>query len=132
VLGETHGERIRTLVVAVVDATVAAEAGGERRGVRMTEPVLLALDALRDFLYMRVYEEPKVRDEFHKAQAILGELWTWYHQHADEFRARWWPRGVSEEEGLDRAVCDFISGMTDRYALRAFEEVRMPRRWSVY
>ncbi len=128
VLGDSHSARIRTLVWA----TVRASRFDERRAIAMDAEVLGALDALRDFLYARVYEDNRVRDEFEKAQAILGELWTWYHDHADEFRSNWWPKGARESEGLDRAVCDFISGMTDRYALRAFEELRLPRRWDVY
>src|SRR5207245_1509288 len=78
---------------------------------------LAALVALRAFLYDRVYENPLIRDEFEKAQRILGELWAHYHGHADEFRAKSWPKGTREEEGLDRAVGDFLSGRTDRYAV---------------
>ncbi len=127
-LGATHSQRIRALVQAVCDASHLPE----QRAIRMDPEVLEALEELRDFLYTRVYEEPRVKEEFRKAQAILGELWTWYHDHSDEFRASWWPKGTREDEGLDRAVCDFISGMTDRYALRTFEELRLPRRWSTY
>jgi dGTPase len=127
-LGETHSQRITTLIEGVVRASRL----DERRAIRMDDDVLGALVALRDFLYQRVYEDNRVRDEFEKAQSILGELWMWYHDHADEFRTTWWPKGTREEEGLDRAVCDFVSGMTDRYAIRAFEELRLPRRWPVY
>jgi dGTPase len=128
VLGEHHSDRIRTLVLAVVNGTNL----DEKRRIGMHGEVLGALDALREFLYQRVYDEPKVHDEFEKAQAILGDLWAWYHAHPDEFREKWWPKGTRADEGLDRAVCDFISGMTDRYALRAFEELRLPRRWHIY
>jgi dGTPase len=146
-LGETHGARLRTLTLAVIAASPrGVPAGGEGRRdagpemregrggarIRMEEEVLGALVALRDFLYQRVYEAPLVRDEFEKAQRILEELWAYFHQHPDEFRARYWLRGTREEEGLDRAVTDFIAGMTDRYALRLYEELRLPRRWSIY
>ena len=132
-LGETHSARIRTLVLAVVEATQPLlDPGAARPALRMTPEVLEALDALREFLYERVYEDPRVRDEFDKAKRILGELWASYRAREGEFRERWWPKGTRDDEGLDRAVCDFISGMTDRYALRAFEELRLPRRWSIY
>ncbi|HEX2572651.1 MAG TPA: deoxyguanosinetriphosphate triphosphohydrolase [Polyangia bacterium] len=152
-LGETHGERLRTLILAVIAASpggLPAESGasqgdegrrgpgpevgeaGARPRIRMQEEVLAALVALRDFLYQRVYEARVVREEFEKAQRILEELWGHFHQHPDEFRARYWLRGTREEEGLDRAVTDFIAGMTDRYALRLYEELRLPRRWSIY
>jgi dGTPase len=128
VVGDTHSQRIRNLVLAVVRASKL----DEKRAIRMDGEVLDALDALRDFLYQRVYEDRRVRDEFDKARDILGDLWSWYHQHADEFHSRFWPKGTRADEGLDRAVCDFISGMTDRYALRAFAELRLPRRCSIY
>jgi dGTPase len=127
-LGETHSARIRRLVLAVVEGSRLDEV----RAIRMNEEVLAALAHLRQFLYERVYENPIIHDEFEKAKRILSELWEHYHRHADEFREKCWPRGAREEEGLDRAVCDFISGMTDRYALRSFEEARLPQRWSIY
>jgi dGTPase len=128
VLGEGHGTRLRCMVLAVVEASAL----DEDLVIRMDREVLEALAALRDFLYDRVYENPVIHDEFEKAQRILGELWEHYHVRADEFRERRWPKGTRVEEGLDRAVSDFLSGMTDRYALRCFEEIRLPRRWSTF
>ena len=128
VLGRGHSARLRRLVLAVVEATNP----DDKKAVRMDEEVLAALTALRDFLYEWVYEKPLIKGEFEKAQRILTELWEHFHAHGDEFRARWWPRGTREDEGLDRAVADFLSGMTDRYALRAYEELRLPRRWSIF
>ena len=104
----------------------------EKRQIRMSEEVLGALIALRDFLYDRVYERPEIRREFERAQRIIGELWGYFHTHPDEFRARHWPKGIPESDGLSRAVGDFITGMTDRYALRAYEEYFLPHRWQVY
>jgi dGTPase len=127
-LGESHPARLRRLVLAVVEASRL----DEKRLIRMEPEVLAALAALRDFLYERVYENPVIHDEFEKAQRILNELWEHYHVHADEFRANCWLRGTRDDEGLDRAVCDFLSGMTDRYALRVYEETRLPRRWHIF
>ena len=90
-----------------------------------------AMLALRDFLYETVYERPEIRGEFEKAQRIISELWAYFHAHADEFRAKHWPTGVPESDGLSRAVADFITGMTDRYALRGYEEYFLPKRWTV-
>jgi dGTPase len=127
VLGETHGARLRRLILAIVDGSA-----GERRRISMDEEVLSALVALREFLYKKVYETPVVRAEFVKAQRILEELWQHFHDNEGEFREKWWPRGTRDDEGLDRAVTDFLAGMTDRYAVRMFEELRLPKRWSIY
>ena len=98
----------------------------------MSDRVLQGLYALRDFLYERVYESKGIREEFSKAQRILEELWNHFHEHADEFREHHWPRGTRSDESLDRAIGDFLCGMTDRYAMRTYQEVRLPRPWTVY
>jgi len=128
VLGETHSERITTMVADIV----AASDLSERRQIGMSERGLSALVALRDFLYARVYENRVIFDEFEKAQRILTELWSHFTKQEEEFRSRFWPKGVPKEEPLARAVGDFISGMTDRYAVRIYEEIYMPRPWMVY
>ena len=98
----------------------------------MSETCLGALIALRDFLYARVYENRVILGEFEKAQRILGELFSYFNAHEEEFRARFWPRGIPQEERLERAVADFLSGMTDRYAMRTYEEIYLPRPWMIY
>ena len=100
--------------------------------IRMADGPLQALYALRDFLYEKVYETRSVRDEFAKAQRVIEELWKHFHDHADEFREKHWPKGTRQEEGLDRAIADFLCGMTDRYAMRLYQELRLPRPWTVY
>jgi dGTPase len=127
VLGATHSDRIQRMVLDVVRAS-NLEA---RRQIRMSEEVLGALIRLRDFLYEKVYERPEIRQEFERAQRILSELWAYFHAHADEFRDRHWPKGLPGSEDLSRAIADFITGMTDRYAMRMFEEHFLPRRWMV-
>jgi dGTPase len=127
-LGETHGERIDTLVRALVEESRL----DEKKMIRMADAPLQALYTLRDFLYDRVYESSTVRAEFEKAGRILEELWTWFLAHPDEFRQKHWPKGTRQEEGLERAVADFLCGMTDRYAMRLFQELRLPRPWTVY
>jgi dGTPase len=128
VLGRSHGERIARMVKDMV----ASSRLEEKRQIRMGEEVLGALIALRDFLYERVYERPEIRREFERAQRIISELWEYFHAHADEFHARHWPKGLPDEEAPSRAIGDFITGMTDRYALRIYEEYFLPRPWMVF
>jgi dGTPase len=126
-LGASHSERITRLVLDVITASRLEE----KRQIRMTEEVLSALIALRDFLYETVYEREEIRHEFERAQRVLADLWEYFNSHADEFRSKHWPKGLPEDEPLSRAVADFITGMTDRYALRTYEEYFLPRRWMV-
>ncbi len=127
-LGARHSDRIRSMIVDLVENSRFEE----RRMIRMSDRALEGLYALRDWLYEKVYESKGIREEFGKAQRILEELWSYFHEHADEFHARHWPKGTREDEGLDRAVGDFLCGMTDRYAMRLYQELRLPRPWTVY
>jgi dGTPase len=127
-LGATHGARIHTLVSDIVESSKLEE----KRMIRMSEARLQALYQLRDFLYERVYESKGVREEFAKAQRILEELWNHFHEHADEFKERHWLKATPAEDGLDRAIGDFLCGMTDRYAMRLYQEKVLPKPWTVY
>jgi len=127
-LGRNHSTRIETMIRDLVRESRF----DEKRMIRMSDPVLQALYALRDFLYERVYESKGIKEEFGKAQRILEELWQHFHDHEELFRAQHWPRGTRSDEPLDRAIGDFLCGMTDRYAMRLYQELRLPRPWTVY
>jgi len=122
-LGRTASQRINTMVTDVVMRTLE----GGLTEVRMSEPVLAATLGLRDFLFTAVYENPEATAEFEKAAGILGGIW-------EKLRARPEPyldRATIEADGLDVATRDFIAGMTDRYAVALFQELFVPKSWSV-
>ena len=127
-MGTSHKQRLESLITDLVESSRFED----KRMIRMSDEMLEALYAMRDFLYARVYESKEIAREFEKAQRILEELWRYFHEHSDEFQARFWPRAVPESEGLDRAVGDFLCGMTDRYAMRLYQELRLPKPWTVY
>jgi dGTPase len=89
--------------------------------------VLQATLDLRGFLFEAVYENPRATAEFEKATGILGGLWDKLRASPDEFLD---PVTI-ESEGLDAAARDFLAGMTDRYAVSLFEDLFVPRSWSV-
>lgn len=126
VLGERHSARLATLVGDVIRAS-DLERGGH---IEMSAEVHEALLALRDFLYARVYENPVVNDEFLKAQRILRELFEWLRADPERLRQRFRVR-PRPGESVERAVTDFVSGMTDRFALETWEEIVVPRPWAL-
>jgi dGTPase len=123
VLGTTASHRINTMVSDVVMRTL----DGGLAEVQMSEPVLTATLALRGFLFEAVYENPRATAEFEKATGILGGLWDKLHARPEAYL----DRVTIESEGLDAAVRDFLAGMTDRYAVGLFQELFVPRSWSV-
>ncbi|HET9552764.1 MAG TPA: deoxyguanosinetriphosphate triphosphohydrolase [Anaeromyxobacteraceae bacterium] len=125
-LGGRHSERLATLVRDVITSS-DLDGGGH---IELSAPVHDALLALRDFLYARVYENPVVHEEFVKAQRILRDLYAWCVEDGARCRAAY---GVAPREGetLERAVTDFVSGMTDRFALSTWEALFVPRPWAI-
>ena len=123
VLGHTASQRINTMVTDVVTRTL----DGGLSEVRMSDAVLQATLDLRSFLFDAVYENPRATAEFEKASGILGGLWDKLRARPDQHL----DPATIDAEGLDAATRDFLAGMTDRYAVSLFEEMFVPRSWSV-
>jgi dGTPase len=121
VLGPTHSARIDTLVTDLV----ASSAEGPEVG--LSDEVHRALDGLREFLFDRVYLRDEARVEQAKAIALVRALFAHYLDHPDEV-----PEEYHRAPGdLPTRVADYIAGMTDRFALRAYERLFLPRGWLV-
>jgi dGTPase len=123
ILGSTSSARIATLVKDVVTETLA----GNLTEIRMSHTVLEAVLALRQFLFDAVYENSIATAEFRKAAGILSGLWEKVRERPADFLD---PRTL-ETEGLDAAARDFLAGMTDRYAVRLFEQLFIPKPWAI-
>ncbi len=122
-LGATSSARIGTLVRDVVTETLAAGL----TEIKMSEPVLEAVLGLRSFLFDAVYENATATAEFQKATGVLTLLWEKIRERPAEFLD---PRTIADE-GLDAAARDFLAGMTDRYAVRLFEQLYVPKPWAI-
>jgi len=119
VLGSTHAARIDTLVTDLV------ERSGDGPEVRLSEPVLRAMDELRDFLFEHVYLREQARSEQDKAIALVRTLFAYYLDHPDAVPAEY-HRAPGD---LPTRIADHIAGMTDRYALRVYEQLFLPQGW---
>ncbi len=126
VLGESYSARIDTMVKDVIHETARDEG---LPGLRMSEGLLGSIAALRRFLYDRVYENEGTKAEFRKAKKILEDLYAYFLEHPEE---AFHDHPVLKREEAHRVVCDFIAGMTDRFALATYERIFMPRQWTVY
>ena len=122
-LGTTSSARIGTLVKDVVTETLA----GGLTEIRMSVEALEAILGLRSFLFEAVYENTVATAEFQKASGILSGLWEKVRERPTEFLD---PRTL-EREGLDVATRDFLAGMTDRFAVRLFEQLYIPKPWAI-
>jgi dGTPase len=123
ILGDSSSARIGTLVKDVVTETLSAG----MTEIRMSPTVLKAVLDLRSFLFDAVYENSVATVEFRKASGILTGLWEKVRERPDEFL----DRATIEQDGIDSAVRDFVAGMTDRYAVRLYEQLFIPKPWAI-
>ncbi len=120
-LGYTHSQRINTMVTAVIDAST------DRPEISMTPGIGEAMEELRAFLFDNVYRNPIAKSEEGKARALLISLFEYYSEHPEKMPPLYTKN--LENEGVGRCVCDFVSGMTDRYAIETFQSLFVPRVW---
>jgi len=123
-LGNTHSERINTMVKDIIYSTL--DEGGTR--LVMSPEIMEAITDLRTFLHRNVYETSMVHDDFIKAMRIVRELYFYFLEKGIPG-----DKGKSDPgtKGNHRLVCDFVAGMTDRYALDLYKEIFLPKPWSV-
>ena len=119
VLGGTHSDRIDTLVSDLIGHSE----GSERVG--LSPPVFDAMDRLRDFMFAEVYLREGAQLEQEKAVALIRELFRYFLEHPDQLPAEY----HRTPGDLPVRVADYISGMTDRFALRTYERLFLPRGW---
>ena len=121
VLGLSKSQRINTLVTAVISE------GAEN--VSMNPEVRDAYDALHAFMFERVYKNPTAKGEEGKVEALVERLFAYFAKHTDKLPP--FLQAVREREGNERAACDYIAGMTDRFALQVYDDLFLPKVWKL-
>ena len=97
--------------------------------ILMSEPVQEATDTMRAFLFKNVYQDSWRSDEEQKCDFIIKRLFEYFSDAPERMPQEF--RQIAEEEGIPRAVTDFIASMTDRYAIRLFRQLFMPEAFSI-
>lgn len=122
VLGATHGQRIDTMVMSVV------EASRDRPEIKMTQEIQQATDSLRSFLFEAVYKNPEAKGEESKAKEMLAQLFRYYVKNPDKLPDVYKIR-LGTEDTIERCVCDYIACMTDRFAIETYRKLFIPEVW---
>ena len=152
VLGSRHSQRINTMVCDVIDESwqhvradegswaqtsdqyqsavdsIAALATQNRPLVVMSPRVLEAVDLLRDYLFRTVYALPGAHRELAKARRVVAALYRHFCAKPNDLPAEY--RAYLSHDPVERVVCDYVSGMTDRYAMKVFSDLYVPEMWS--
>ena len=123
-LGSTHSRRIAALVNAMIDY-------GQKTGeIGMDDRTATVMNDLRDFMFEEVYQNPVAKGEEGKSEAIVRYLYGYFVQDQSRLPAEYW--AIADRDGLPTAVCDYIAGMTDRYAVMVYQDLTIPKSWNKY
>lgn len=120
-LGETHGKRIDTMVKSVITASY------DSPKIDMEPDIRRMTDTLHEFLYKNVYHNPIAKAEEGKAEEVLHRLYEYYVKYPEKLPEEY--KKTAAEESVERAVCDHIACMTDRYAINLYKKLFIPDPW---
>ena len=123
-IGYTNREWIDSFIHDIISNSM------DQDDIRMSPEVEDAFHRLRKFMFERVYTNPIAKGQEGKVEDMIKILYQYYVDHIDkipEYLKRMMDQGTEKE----RAVCDYVSSMTDRYAVAVFEEIYIPRSWNV-
>ncbi|MBR4889148.1 MAG: deoxyguanosinetriphosphate triphosphohydrolase [Clostridia bacterium] len=122
VLGYTKTQRITKLVTSVVNNSPGDTVG-------MDAETKQAFDDIHDFMWNSVYKNPYAKKEEAKVPLLIEALFEHYRK-MDNLPEDL--RQIAEEDGCDRAACDYIAGMTDRFAVATYEHLFIPHAWELH
>lgn len=120
-LGDTKSRRINALVEAIVknsDDTIKMDAETEKY-----------YDKLHEFLFESVYKNPVAKSEETKVSGIVEGLIKYFFKNPEKMPEEYLK--IAAAEGKERAVIDYIAGMTDHYAVTVFSDIYIPKAWSI-
>lgn len=118
ILGKTHGERINTMVLDMINTKLSPSAEIKR-----------ATGELRDFLFENVYVGSSAKTEEAKGEEIIERLYEYFVSHPEML-----PDNEKQFLGasdIHRTVCDYIAGMSDEYAIEMFKTIFLPAPWKI-
>lgn len=126
ILGNTHGKRINTMIIDVIENSL------DREYISMSEEIGKSTDKLRQFMFENVYLNKKAKSEDEKTEYMLTELYKYYLNNIDKLPLEYIGAYGEYGSSVEDRICDYISGMTDRYAVNVFSDLFIPKPWEKY
>ncbi|MCF0137612.1 MAG: deoxyguanosinetriphosphate triphosphohydrolase, partial [Oscillospiraceae bacterium] len=120
--GSRNSERINAFITDLINNSADGE-------IKFSPMMQETFDTFHSFMYSDVYTNPAAKSEESKVEGILGGIYDYYKKNPWKL-----PNEMLEtvsREGLDRAVCDYVSGMTDGYAMEKYGKIFIPAAWTV-
>jgi len=123
VLGNKKGDRINSLVQNLVKTSY------DKPYVKLDDEYENALKTLRTFMFTTLYQDKEAKQEEKKADRLIEFLFDYFMSGVGKMPAFY--EKIAKEEGREIAVCDYVAGMSDRYAIKLFNELIVPKSWQV-
>ena len=123
ILGSSAKERLNTMIHDIVENSL------ERQEIAPTADIEWAMKNLRAFMFRNVYTGSVAKAEEGKAEAVIRSLYDYYTEHLESLPEEYLVMIYHRGEGIERVVCDYISGMTDQYAMAKYTELFIPKLW---
>ena len=121
ILGKTGSERINTMVNGIITASY------EQNYIKMQDDIFEASEKLREFLFENVYGNNIAKTEEKKSEYLLEQMYNYFVKNYKLLLPEY--ETIINGEGIDRAVCDYIAGMTDRFAINTYCGIFVPNTW---
>ncbi|MBP0990053.1 MAG: deoxyguanosinetriphosphate triphosphohydrolase [Oscillospiraceae bacterium] len=121
-LGRTTSERITSLSNAIVEASV------DKPDIVMESGIYKTYLHLNEFLFEAVYTNPIAKSQEAKAEMMIKMLYEYFCKNPEIMPEEY--KTIMERDGKEKAVCDYISGMSDRYAVNIFNDIFIPKSWA--
>ncbi len=118
--GDTPSKRISSMTYDIISESYG------KNIIAQTSEFSQGMSELREYMFANVYTSPLAKSEEVKAVRMIEYLFEYFHSHEDEMPKQF----VYADEPLERRVCDYISTMSDQYAVRTFERLTVPQSWS--
>ncbi|HZK43816.1 MAG TPA: deoxyguanosinetriphosphate triphosphohydrolase [Syntrophomonadaceae bacterium] len=125
ILGYSHSERIGTLVTDTIKHTRRQISSVKNYEVEPSPTIEEAFKKLRNFMFETIYRGPVCKAERTRAMFIIEHLFKFYKKHPSKMSPLY--KQIADEEGLERAVVDYISGMSDAYCVAVFKDIYIPQ-----
>jgi len=128
VLGKTSKERYASMINDLIYSTneaISSDFKNKIKRVYLSAGILTAMDNLRDFLYNEVYENKLILKDYDKIYRIIDSLFNYYYKNPDEISELI----KNDEQSIEIKICDYISGMTDSYAINTYKNLFLPKQW---
>ena len=124
-LGSTSSQRINSLITDIINFS------REKSDIKMSPTIEKIFYDARAFMFEHVYLDSLAKEQEAKAMHIIEQLYDYYMKHPDKLPQEYtvW---LSQNESKTQIVCDYIAGMTDRYAIDKYCELFVPVSWNIY